>query len=85
MRAARGMAGSVAGAAAQHGLRRLASRRADRANDLVCDQIVRLAWLASAKKYPDRLRQVAAFPFLIVLGVDVMPGCRSRARDRRIR
>ena len=27
-------------------------------NGLLCDQIVRLAWRASAKKYPDRLRRI---------------------------
>jgi len=42
----------------KHGLRRLASRPVDRATGLVCDQIVRLAWRASAKKYPDRLRRI---------------------------
>ena len=41
-----------------HGLRRLASRPVDRATGLVCDQIVRFAWRASAKKYPDRLRRI---------------------------
>jgi hypothetical protein len=42
----------------KHGLRRLASRPVDRATGLVCDQIVRLAWRASAKKYPDRLWRI---------------------------
>lgn len=42
----------------KHGLRRLASRPVDRATGLVCDQIVRLARRASAKKYPDRLRRI---------------------------
>ena len=39
-------------------LRRLASRPVDRASGLVCDQIVRLAWRGSARKYPDRLRRI---------------------------
>src|SRR5262249_27307593 len=42
----------------KHGLRRLASRPVDRATGVVCDQIVRFAWRASAKKYPDRLRRI---------------------------
>src|SRR4029078_6165734 len=42
----------------KHGLRRLASRPVDRTTGLVCDQIVRFAWRASAKKYPDRLRRI---------------------------
>jgi hypothetical protein len=42
----------------KHGLHRLASRPVDRATGLVCDQIVRFAWRASAKKYPDRLRRI---------------------------
>ena len=39
-------------------LRRLASRPVDRTSGLVCDQIVRLAWRNSARKYPDRLRRI---------------------------
>jgi hypothetical protein len=42
----------------KHGLHRLASRSVDRATGLVCDQIVRFAWRASAKKYPERLRRI---------------------------
>lgn len=42
----------------KHGLHRLASRPVDRTTGLVCDQIVRFAWRASAKKYPDRLRRI---------------------------
>ena len=38
--------------------RRLASRPVDRTSGLVCDQIVRLAWRDSARKYPDRLRRI---------------------------
>jgi IS4 transposase len=38
--------------------RRLASRPVDRTTGVVCDQIVRLAWRTSARKYPDRLRRI---------------------------
>lgn len=42
----------------KHGLHRLASRPVDRTTGLVCDQTVRFAWRASAKKYPARLRRI---------------------------
>lgn len=38
--------------------RRLASRPFDHTTGVVCDQIVRLAWRNSARKYPDRLRRI---------------------------